>query len=72
MIKNLFANIEQATPDFKSRPQQVEMSQFIAETLKQGEHQRIAVVEAPTGVGKTLAYLAGAIDVALANKKTLV
>lgn len=72
MIKTLFANIELATPDFKSRPQQVEMSEFIAEKLKQGEHQRVAVVEAPTGVGKTLAYLAGAIDVALENKKTLV
>lgn len=59
-------------PDFKSRPQQIEMSQFIADKLKQAEHQRVAVVEAPTGVGKTLAYLAGAIDVALNNKKTLV
>ncbi|MFT7235799.1 MAG: ATP-dependent DNA helicase DinG, partial [Methylophagaceae bacterium] len=59
-------------PDFKSRPQQVQMSEFIAERLKQKTYQRVAVVEAPTGVGKTLAYLAGVIDIALENKKTLV
>ncbi len=59
-------------PDFKSRPQQVEMSEFIFKKLQQSDHQRIAVVEAPTGVGKTLAYLAGAIDIALEQKKMLV
>lgn len=59
-------------PDFKSRPQQVEMSEFIFKKLQQPDHQRIAVVEAPTGVGKTLAYLAGAIDIALEQKKMLV
>ncbi len=58
--------------DFKARPQQLEMSQFIAERMKAGDHQRMAVVEAPTGVGKTLAYLAGAIDIALEQKKMLV
>jgi len=72
VIEALFNSIEEAMPDFKSRPQQVEMSQFIRKQLLQSELQRVAVVEAPTGVGKTLAYLAGAIDVALENKKTLV
>ena len=59
-------------PDFRVRPQQVEMSQFIADTMKRPPQQRMAVVEAPTGVGKTLAYLAGSIHTALANKKMLV
>ncbi|OUR87699.1 ATP-dependent helicase, partial [Methylophaga sp. 42_8_T64] len=59
-------------PDFNARPQQVEMSQFIADCMKRPAQQRMAVVEAPTGVGKTLAYLAGAITAALANKKMLV
>ena len=59
-------------PDFRTRPQQLAMSLFIADAMKRGEHQRMAVVEAPTGVGKTLAYLAGAIDVALEQKKMLV
>jgi ATP-dependent DNA helicase DinG len=72
VIQALFEQIERSTPDFKSRPQQIEMSQFIAARMKQIDHQRMAVVEAPTGVGKTLAYLSGAIDAALDNKKTLV
>lgn len=59
-------------PDFKARPQQLEMSEFIAERLKQPSYQRMAVVEAPTGVGKTLAYLAGVIDIALTQKKMVV
>lgn len=59
-------------PDFKARPQQVDMSQFIADSMKRPPQQRMAVVEAPTGVGKTLAYLAGAINSALTNKKMLV
>ncbi|MFW5451891.1 MAG: DEAD/DEAH box helicase, partial [Methylophagaceae bacterium] len=54
------------------RPQQIEMSQFIADRMSLPEHQRMAVVEAPTGVGKTLAYLAAAIDIALTQKKMLV
>jgi ATP-dependent DNA helicase DinG len=71
-IETLFSHIEHAMPDFKSRPQQVEMSHFIHQQLSQVDHQRVAVVEAPTGVGKTLAYLAGAIDIALEQKKMLV
>lgn len=72
MVESIFKYIEAAMPDFKTRPQQVQMSQFIAECMQCEEHQRMAVVEAPTGVGKTLAYLAGTIDAALDNKKTLV
>ena len=65
MVQATFNAIETSMPDFKARPQQVAMSQFIADSLHKVEHQRMAVVEAPTGVGKTLAYLAGAIDIAL-------
>ncbi len=72
MVQATFNAIETSMPDFKARPQQVEMSQFIADRMQQPEHERIAVVEAPTGVGKTLAYLAGAIDIALEQKKMLV
>ena len=59
-------------PDFKARPQQVEVSQFIADSMLRPTQQRMAVVEAPTGVGKTLAYLTGAIHAALTHKKMLV
>jgi len=72
LVQRLFTAIEASMDDFKARPQQIQMSQFIAERLTAGEHQRMAVVEAPTGVGKTLAYLAGAIDIALEQKKMLV
>jgi ATP-dependent DNA helicase DinG len=72
MLQVLFDSIERAMADFKARPQQREMSEFIVDRLKQPVYQRMAVVEAPTGVGKTLAYLAGVIDIALAQKKTLV
>jgi ATP-dependent DNA helicase DinG len=72
VVESIFKHIEVSMPDFKTRPQQVAMSQFIAESMRREDHYRMAVVEAPTGVGKTLAYLAGAIDLALENKKTLV
>ena len=72
MVASLFRDIESSMSDFKARPQQIEMSQFIADRLKLAEHHRMAVVEAPTGVGKTLAYLAGAIECALEQKKMLV
>jgi len=72
LVEAVFKAIEDSMSDFKARPQQLEMSQFIADQMKNSEHQRMAVVEAPTGVGKTLAYLAGAIDTALEQKKMLV
>jgi ATP-dependent DNA helicase DinG len=72
LVEIIFKAIEASMSDFRARPQQVEMSQFIADRMALPEHQRMAVVEAPTGVGKTLAYLAGAIDVALTQKKMLV
>ena len=71
-VDTLFKHIEQVIPDFKVRPQQVAMSQFIADSMQAVEHQRMAVVEAPTGVGKTLAYLAGTIDRAAEQKKMVV
>ena len=72
MVNAIFQRIEQALPDFKSRPQQQQMSEFIAACMQKPAQRRIAVVEAPTGVGKTLAYLSGAIEAAMNNKKMLV
>lgn len=70
--EKIFRRLQAAIPDFKPRPQQQQMSQFIAETMAKPAQQRVAVVEAPTGVGKTLAYLSGTIEAALNHKKTLV
>ena len=71
-VTTLFERIETTIPDFKARPQQVQMSEFIAQAMLKPPQKRIAVVEAPTGVGKTLAYLTGTIQTALLQKKTLV
>jgi len=48
--------------DFESRPQQLDMARAVQQALRQ--RKRLAV-EAGTGVGKSFAYLAGAIDQAL-------
>jgi len=52
--------------NFEYRPQQQEMAVAVAEAL---EEERHLVVEAGTGVGKSLAYLVPAILFALENKK---
>jgi ATP-dependent DNA helicase DinG len=72
VVQALFNRIQTVMPDFKARPQQIEVSEFIAKSMLRPHQQRMAVVEAPTGVGKTLAYLTGAIDTALKQKKMLV
>lgn len=51
---------------FEYRPQQHEMARAIATALEERSH---LVVEAPTGVGKSLAYLFPAILFALGRKK---
>jgi len=45
-------------PHYEHRPQQLEMAEAVAESLKHGKH---LVVEAGTGVGKSFAYLVPAI-----------
>ena len=53
----------------KPRDQQIEMAATVAETLQQGGRR---LVEAPTGTGKTLAYLAPAIEYARATGHAVV
>src|SRR5262245_7873741 len=52
--------------DFEFRPQQQEMAAAVARAL---EEERHLVIEAGTGVGKSLAYLASAILLALERHK---
>src|SRR5215469_95462 len=52
--------------NFEFRPQQQEMAARVAQAL---EEERHLVVEAGTGVGKSLAYLAPAVLFALGQKK---
>jgi len=46
--------LSQRLPGYQERPAQIEMATRVAEALSQGKH---AILEAPTGVGKSLAYL---------------
>jgi len=56
-------------PRFEHRPQQVHMLQVVAETFNDG---RVALVEAGTGTGKSLAYLLPAVCWAVANDAPVV
>jgi ATP-dependent DNA helicase DinG len=59
-----------ALPVFEYRHQQVEMAQAIAGALEGAGH---LIIEAPTGVGKTLAYLVPAVLYALrAGKRAVI
>src|SRR4051812_26794550 len=55
--------------NFEFRPQQQEMAVAVARALEHKEH---LVVEAGTGVGKSLAYLVPAIFYAVANSRKAV
>ena len=54
---------------FEFRPAQIEMIRLITRSINE---DRIAIVEAGTGVGKTFAYFLPAISHALANKERVV
>lgn len=58
------------SPGFKSRGAQNAMIAIAARAL--GASGGGAVIEAPTGVGKSLAYLAAAVPIALAHQRPLV
>lgn len=61
--------LAQSLNDYESRPQQADMTRAVGHAFN---HDGIAVIEAPTGVGKTLAYLVPAVEWALANKERVV
>jgi predicted DnaQ family exonuclease/DinG family helicase len=56
-------------PDHEYRPQQVDMLRSVAQALNEGRHM---LVEAPTGVGKSLAYLIPAVHWAKQNGQRVV
>ncbi len=55
--------------EYEPRPQQVQMSEAVMNAFDQGFH---LICEAPTGVGKSLAYLVAAANIAIANKSKVV
>src|SRR5437667_2051247 len=67
-VEDIFSSkgILSRSPNFEFRPQQQQMAVAVARALERREH---LAVEAGTGVGKSLAYLAPAILHAVARKK---
>jgi ATP-dependent DNA helicase DinG len=59
----------QTVPGYEHRPQQVEMLRAVADAFNSGEH---LMIEAPTGVGKGLAYLIPAIYWATFNNERVI
>ncbi|MBU1018150.1 DEAD/DEAH box helicase family protein [Patescibacteria group bacterium] len=60
---------QQYSDDYEPRPQQVQMAENVMNAFNQGYH---LICEAPTGVGKSLAYLTAAANVAIKNKSKVV
>jgi len=56
-------------PGYEHRPQQIEMLRAVAHALDKSRHM---LVEAPTGVGKSLAYLIPAVHWAVQNSERVV
>lgn len=56
-------------PGYEHRPQQVDMLRAVADAFNSEEH---LMIEAPTGVGKSLAYLIPAIYWAIANNERVI
>ncbi|MBU2070011.1 MAG: ATP-dependent DNA helicase DinG [Gammaproteobacteria bacterium] len=73
-IRAIHSNIKTALPNYQPRAGQnqlvAEISKIIAGTYH--KHERIGLIEAGTGTGKSLAYMLAAIPYALAQKKKLV
>ena len=67
-IKDIFSpdGLLNQLESFEYRKQQQQMAVSIADSLLSGEHN---IIEAPTGVGKSLAYLVPSILFALQNEK---
>ena len=67
-VSEMFApgGLMSAAKNFEYRPEQQQMAVAVAHALEDGVHQ---VVEAGTGVGKSLAYLIPAVLFAVENKR---
>ena len=73
-IKAIHQRIKTGLPGYQPRPSQnklvAEMAKIISGTYHRNE--RIGLIEAGTGTGKSLAYMLAAIPYALAQKKKVV
>ncbi|MFH0820925.1 MAG: helicase C-terminal domain-containing protein [Candidatus Peregrinibacteria bacterium] len=68
-LDTFFKSMAQSFKQYEERPQQQEMAKAVLNAFEHGYH---LIAEAPTGVGKSLAYLAAAAETALRNKSKVV
>jgi ATP-dependent DNA helicase DinG len=68
-IRDAYARVKDGLPGFRGRPAQLRMIAEVAKALTQSAGA--AVIEAPTGTGKSMAYLIAGVEVAKAMKKKL-
>jgi ATP-dependent DNA helicase DinG len=68
-IRDAYVQLQANTPGFMTRRSQSQMIGVVSRALATGG---VGVVEAPTGVGKSLGYLTAGVPIALASKKKLV
>ncbi|MCD9028820.1 ATP-dependent DNA helicase DinG [Luteimonas sp. BDR2-5] len=69
-IRDAYAKLQANTPGFSTRRAQSQMIGLVSRAL--ATSGGIGIAEAPTGVGKSLAYLTAGVPIALATKKKLV
>lgn len=72
-IRNAYKNVKESIPGFKERSSQKSMIAEVSNTLLgvYGD-ERVVVAEAPTGTGKSIAYLLSSIPIAKAQKMKVV
>jgi len=68
-IRASYARLKDGLPGFRARSSQGKMIAEVAKAL--GRHGGVAVIEAPTGTGKSMAYLIAGVEVARFQKKRL-
>ncbi|MGH8038720.1 MAG: ATP-dependent DNA helicase DinG [Stenotrophomonas sp.] len=70
VIRDAYTKLQANTPGFSTRRSQSQMIGVVSRALSHSGG--VGVVEAPTGVGKSLGYLTAGVPIALATKKKLV
>lgn len=69
-VRDAFDHLRASFPNYRPRPAQNAMVATVARAL--GTTRARAVVEAPTGVGKSIAYMLAGVPIALASGRKLV
>ncbi len=68
-IRAAYARLKEGLPGFRARPSQGRMIAEVAKAF--GQTGGVAVIEAPTGTGKSMAYLIAGVEVARFQQKKL-